>query len=358
MVLQPRRESQAMKFVPFSSRLATLLIGLGVCAPVFAGSFSFADMLKEPATITHPSGYTGEGGKVTVSVCIDPKSESQTEMAIAIQNSIDHWNRLEPNHGNSEMSPESGVPSDRVDAESVLMHEMGHCIGIAHPNLASESELKGEDRRFARALTGSDGDYSLDAGSDGVIANANDQRGDDVNLHWFRKSNNDPFSIAEVVDASTYSVDLADLPAGDAYPTVAGAQVSSSRSLSRTEAVMHQGIYYGEKRTGLGHDDVAMVRLAMAGTDRVQDTESSYELELVYEGVGSDCDITVEMGGHAFAQCSVGGSSIDSNHWRVSDATIKMASTSYIDWHFNDTLNNDKPEEDDGDRIFGSSFAK
>lgn len=346
-----------MKSAPFSSKLVTLLLGLGVCAPVFAGSFSFADLLAEPATITHPSGYTGEGGKVTVSVCIDPESESQTEMAIAIQNSIDHWNRLEPNHGNSEMSPESGVPSDQVDAESVLMHEMGHCIGIAHPNLASESGLKGEDRRFARALPGGPDDtYTLDAGSDSVIANANDERGGDVNLHWFRKSNNDPFSIAEVVDASTYSVDVADLPAGDAFPTVAGAQVSSSRSLSRTEAVMHQGIYYGEKRTGLGHDDVAMVRLAMAGTDRVQDTESSYELELVYEGVGSGCDITVKMGGRAFAQCSVGGSSIDSNHWRVSNATIKMASTSYIDWHFNKTLNNDEPEDDDG-RIFTSSFA-
>lgn len=346
-----------MRSISFNFKLVTLLLGLGVCAPALAGSFSFADLLKEPATITHPSGYTGEGGKVTVSVCIDPESESQSEMAIAIQNSIDHWNRLEPNHGNSEMSPESGVPSDRVDAESVLLHELGHCIGIAHPNLASESGLDGEQRRFARALPGADEDYSLDAGSDDVIATANDQRGDDVNLHWFRKSNNDPFSIADVVDASTYSVDVADLPPGDEYPNVAGAQVSSSRSLSRTEAVMHQGIYYGEKRTGLGHDDVAMVRLAMAGTDRVQDTESSYEMELVYEGVGSDCDITVKMGGHAFAQCSVGGSSIDSNHWRVSDATIKMASTSNINWHFNQALNSEEPEEDDDDRIFGSSFA-
>lgn len=337
-------------------KLILLLMTMGLCAPVFAGSFSFADLLQEPATITHPSGYIGEGGKLTVSVCIDPDSESKAELETAIQNSIQHWNQLEPHQGNSQMSPESGVPADRVDAESVLLHEMGHCIGLAHPNLASESGLTGDKRRFARAIPGGpdsepDKGYSLNAGSDGVIATSNDERGDDVNLHWFRKSNNDPFSIADVVDASTYSVDPADLPQGHAYPAVAGAQVSTSRKLARTEAVMHQGIYYGEKRTGLGHDDVAMVRLAMAGTDRVQGTESSYALEMSYEGVGSDCDITIRMGGRSFAQCSVSGSSIAPNHWQVTGATIEMASTSHINWHFSETAN-----EEEG-RIFGSSFS-
>lgn len=342
----------------FNRKLMMLLLMSGLCAPVLAGSFSFADLLQEPATITHPSGYMGEGGKVTVSVCIDPDSESKAEMAIDIQNSIQHWNRLEPSHGNSKLSPESGVPADHVDAESVLLHEMGHCIGLAHPNLASESGLSGDKRRFARAIPGSgpDNGYTLNAGSDGVIATAKDERGDDVNLQWFRKSNNDPFSIADVVDASTYSVDVADLPASHAYPAVAGKQVASSLGLTRTEAVMHQGIYYGERRTGLGHDDVAMARLAMAGTDRVQDTDNSYELEMSYEGVGNDCDITVRMGGHSFAQCSVSGSSIAPNHWRVSEAMIKMASTSHINWHFNDTVEKDEPGDDEEGRIFGSSF--
>jgi hypothetical protein len=345
--------------IAFNRKLVLLLLMSGIYTPVFAGAFSFADLLKEPATITHSSGYNGQGGKTTVSVCIASDSESKAEMAIAIQNSINHWNRLEPMHGNSEMSPQSGVPSDRVDAESVLLHEIGHCIGLAHPNLASESGLKGEQRRYARALPGGgrDDGYTLDAGSDGVIATANDERGTDVNLHWFRKSDNDPFALGEIVDASTYSVDLNDLPTGHAFPAVAGEQVSSSRNLERTEAVMHQGIYYGEKRVGLGHDDVAMVRLAMAGTDQVQGSESSYEMELVYEGVSDDCDITVKMGGTSFAMCSASGTQVAPNHMKVTKGTIKMASASNINWHFNDTLNNDSSPEDDNDRIFGSGFS-
>lgn len=340
-----------MNLTHIQYKLLALLLALPVSASVFAGAFSFADLLEEPQTVTHPSGYSGSGGKLTVSVCIDPNSESRDELAMAIKNSINHWNQLKPEQGNSKMAPDSGVPSDHVDAESVLMHEMGHCVGLAHPNLASESGLKGDDRRYARALPGGgrDDGYTLNDGGDNVIGTANDQRGTDVNLHWFRKSNNDPFSIDSTVDASTYSVVLADLPGGDSFPSVAGAQVASSRGLPRSEAVMHQGIYYGEKRTALGHDDVAMARLAMSGTDRKQGSASSYELELVYEGVSDDCDITVKMSGNSFAYCSVSGSQVANNHWVVSGARIQMASTSVINWHFS--------EERNDDRLFRSTFG-
>ena len=331
---------------------ALLIPGLILVSPVaHSGVFAFAELLGEPATITHPSGYTGEAGLLEVTVCIDPASESKSQLEVAILNSIRLWNQLEPELGNSKLAPESGVPSNKVDAESVLVHELGHCMGLGHPNLASESGLSGENRRFAKALPGSgpNNGFTLDSGADGIIATQSDARGDDVNLHWFRKSNNDPFTIASTVDGTTYSNDLSDLPAGHDFATVAGAQVSQIRGLERSEAVMHQGIHYGEKRCGLGHDDVAMMRLGMAGTDRTAGTETDYGVKLVFVGESSSCDIQVKMGGSAFAYCSISGGQVAPNHWAVSGAQIRMGSSSVFNWHFND--------EREGDSMFNDSFS-
>ena len=329
-----------------------LIPGLMFFSPAaHSGVFAFAELLGEPATITHPSGYTGEAGLLEVTVCIDPSSESKSELKVAIHNSIRLWNGLEPEAGNARLAPESGVPSSKVDAESVLLHELGHCLGLGHPNLASESGLSGEDRRFAKALPGggSNNGYTLGSGADGVIATHTDQRGDDTNLHWFRKSNNDPFTIATTVDGTTYSNDLADLPSGHQFATVAGAQVAQNRGLERSEAVMHQGIHYGEKRCALGHDDAAMIRLGMAGIDRTAGTDTDYDLKLVFVGESSDCDINVKMGGNTFAYCSISGGAIAPNHWVINAAQIRMASSSLINWHFN--------EEREGDSMFRDSFS-
>ncbi len=331
---------------------ALLLPGLVLFSPVaHSGVFAFAEVLQNPETITHPSGYTGAEDLLEVTVCIDPASESKSELEVAIHNSIQLWNGLEPETGNAVFAPDSGVPSNKVDAESVLLHELGHCLGLGHPNLASESGLHGDGRRFAKTLAGGgpDNGYTLDRGADGVIATQTDARGNDVNLHWFRKSNNDPFSIASTVDATTYSNDLADLPAGHQFATVAGAQVAQSRGLERTEAVMHQGIHYGEKRCALGHDDVAMIRLGMAGTDRTAGTDTDYEVKLVFVGEQSDCDINVKVGGNTFAYCSISGGQIAPNHWAISAAQIRLASNSLINWHFN--------EERAGDSMFRDTFA-
>lgn len=342
------------------SIFALLLAGLLLLSPAgHSGVFVFAELLGEPATITHPSGYTGQAGMLEVTVCIDPDSENKSELEVAIHNSIRLWNRLEPEIGNSRLAPDSGVPSNKVDAESVLLHELGHCLGLGHPNLASESGLSGDDRRFAKALkgTGPNNGYTLNPGADGVVGTQADNRGDDVNLHWFRKSNNDPFTIASTVDATTYSNNLADLPSGHRFATVAGAQVAHSRGLERSEAVMHQGIYYGEQRCGLGHDDVAMMRLGMAGTDRTAGTDTDYDLKLVYVGERSNCDINVKMGGSSFAYCSVSGGQIAPNHWVISAGQIRMASSSLINWHFNEQRVGDSDGEGDGDRLFRDTFS-
>jgi len=349
---QPNPVTMNRSVFPALPFFAMLIPGLVLVSPAAqSGVFAFAELLGEPATITHPSGYTGAAGLLEVTVCIDPSSESKSELEVAIHNSIRLWNGLEPEIGNATLAPESGVPSNKVDAESVLLHELGHCLGLGHPNLASESGLSGDNRRFAKSLSGNgpDNGYTLDRGADGIIATAADSRGNDINLHWFRKSNNDPFTIATTVDATTYSNDLADLPSGHQFATVAGAQVSQSQGLERSEAVMHQGIHYGEKRCGLGHDDAAMIRLGMAGTDRTAGTDTDYELKLVFVGESSDCDINVKMGGSSFAYCSISGGMIAPNHWAINAAQIRMASSSLINWHFND--------EREGDSMFRDSFS-
>jgi len=347
----PQEYSRIRNRLPGILAFVAVPMLVAFASPVKSGTFVFAENLGQPDTITHPTGYTGSENELEVSVCVHPDSESRSELAIAIRNSLYRWNQLDPQTENTKLAPESGVPSNRIDAESVVLHEIGHCIGLAHPNLASESGLSGNKRRFAKALPGSgpDNGYTLDAGGDQIIATEEDYRGDDTNLNWFRTSNNNPFTIDSIVDGTTYSNNVADLPPGHDFPKVAGAQVSQKMGIGRTEAVMHQGILFGEKRSGLGHDDVATLKLAMSGIDRTHGTHTSYDLTLVYGGESSDCDITVKMGGPSLAYCSISGAPIAADHWAITNAHVQIGSASNINWHFTEQLL--------GDSLFSSRFS-
>ncbi len=102
--------------------------------------------------------------------------------------------------------------------------------------------------------------------ADGISGSSDDIRDDDDNLHWFRKSNNNPFTIAATVDASTYSRNLGDLPGGHSFAANADRTVGTLLgAVANTEAVMQQGTYIDEAQRTLGHDDVATLRYAMSG---------------------------------------------------------------------------------------------
>jgi hypothetical protein len=308
-----------------------------LAAPAGAGVFIFAESQTNPNLIAHPTGYIGSGGTLTVSVCIATDSESIADMEIPVQNVISVWNALDPVLGNITLN-DSQLASNEIDYESVLLHEVGHCIGLAHPNLASESGLSGNNARYAKALTGPNGSYDLNAGSDGVIATRDDLRGDDINLGWFRIGVNDPFIFESVIDASTYSSDLADLPGGHEFVEIAGLQVAQLRGLPNDEAVMHQGSRFQETQRQLARDDATMIRLGMSGLDRSEGSGDDYTLVLQYGGVADDCDITIRTEGSGFGVCQVGGAFINSNHIRITSGTITMGSASVYNWFFNPDL--------------------
>lgn len=310
------------------------LAALGCTTSAFAGAFLFSSGAN-PNRIAHPSNYTGTGGVVNVSVCIATSSESIADMTTSVENAIFTWNQLQPTSGNLLQGGNNDIPSGQVDFESTLGHEIGHCIGLAHVNLATESGLGGADRNYTKTSEGPNGNFDLGIGADGIRGSADDIRGDDINLHWFEKNVNNPFTVAATVDGSTYSRLLGDLPAGDTFVVNADRTVSTLFGAPNTEAVMQQGQGTDEDQRQLGHDDVATIRLGMSGVDETQGTADDYAANLVFGGVSDNCDITVQVTGSSFAFCSVGGATIATDHLRVNGATAQFGSAANFNWFFN-----------------------
>lgn len=329
---------------------------------VQAGGFSFAWSQENPRLIVHPIGYTGGTNEhLSIKVCIhsDVSAQQASEMEIPIKNAIAHWNALDPELENTVLSSPN-VPSGKIDFESVFMHELGHCMGLAHPNLATESGLSNaNDQRYAKALPGTNGSYNLDAGGDGVIGTSDDQRCDDENTNWFPVSSNDPFAtLGTVIDDSTYSVEAGDpdtcnengdLPVGHSFVEIAGLQVAQHYGLGSAEAVMHQGTRTQEAQRNINFDDAAMIRLAMSGADREQDTPDDYTYEIEFteqQGThGENCDITVNMTGSSFGLCR-SSAFVDypvTDHFVLAvnpdpeDPRPRIEFDPGIDWHFNST---------------------
>lgn len=302
---------------------------------VWAGAFIFAGESNGVDLILHPTGYTGNGGVLNVGVCIDPTSQNAQDLVIPIKNNISVWNELQPVANNLQ----PGV-SGKLDAESVLLHEMGHCIGLAHVNAASESGLGEND--YTKATRGANGVWDVALGPDGKPGTWDDIRGDDVNLHWFNPAN-DPFQlpIQTPVDTSLYKRDIAFLPPGDSFAQNAGRDVAPTMGYPTSEAVMQQGTYSNETQRDLVSDDAATIMLAASGKDEQAGTPDDYQIVLTYEGItsGPDCDITVIMENMSgLAYCGVSGGSFSSNHWRISSASIHLgAGYSYV---FNTELRN------------------
>ena len=288
---------------------------------VLAGAFIFAGEGNGVDVILHPTGYTGTGGDLNIGVCIDPNSLNAQALVIPVKNNISVWNDLQPIASNVQLGVVNGI-----DAESVLLHEMGHCIGLAHVNAASESGLS--QNNYTKATDGANNVLDVNAGPDGVVGSHDDIRGDDVNLHWFNPAN-DPFQlpIHTPVDTSQYKRDTGSLPAGDSFAQNASRAVASAMGYPSSEAVMQQGTYSSETQRELSSDGASTVMLAASGVDETAGTSDDYQIVLTYEGIttGSNCDITVimeQMSGLAY--CSVGGSWIGNDHLRITSASIHL----------------------------------
>lgn len=318
-------------FLVFLLALPTDL--LQAFAYIFSGESNGIDV------VTHPIGYTGTGGPLIVSVGIDPGSANAASMVISTENVIRTFNNLVSTTGNLQFGGATNIPSGEVDFESTLLHELGHSLGLAHVNAATESGLSEPDRNYTKATDGADNTFNLGIGVDLTRGSQDDVRGDDVCLHYFRTSNNNPFTISGTVDNTTYSRGVANLPTGDLFATNADRSVSGLFGEGSTEAVMQQGAQYNEAQRTLTADDVAGIRYAAAGLDEIAGTADDYTLVLTYAGLDATADIVIDFDDSqtGFAVSQSGGSFVNGTHVRITTNSI-FFNTGYS-WFFNPVSN-------------------
>jgi hypothetical protein len=323
------------------------LAGLLISSSSNAGAYIFAGEANGIDVVTHPTGYTGSGGTLTVRVCIDPTSTNAASMELPVQNNINIYNRLQPTTGNLQLGGSNNIASNQVDFESVALHELGHCIGMAHVNAASESGLTGNNQNYTKATDGANNVFNINSGSDGIIGSSDDNRGDDVNLHWFRISNNNPFTIAATVDSSTYARDTGSLPGGHSFAANADRTVATALGAAGTESVMQQLTFFDEAQRLLTHDDVATLLYAASGLDENASTGDDYTIELEYGGLTtSNCDVVMDFDNNqtGFAVCGTGGAYIgnpNNQHVRITSANIYF--NTGFNWFYNTISNNQPP---------------
>lgn len=298
-------------------------------------AFTYIDSETMASRIVHVSGYNGVGGHYALSVGIAPTSVHASAMVTPTLNALTVWNQLAPTVNNVTLNALSG---SQLDYESVLLHELGHALGLDHPNQADRDN---SNARYAASTKGSDALFTYSAGADGKAGSSDDLRSDDVSLNWFQKGVNDPWTLATTIDTTTYSQSASDLPSGQTYAAIATRENDASVSSSgyRSETAMVQGVWYNEIQRTLGADDVAGIRFAMSGKDGLQGTSDDYTFSLVYAGLTTSADITLDFGSSTgVAGTTVGVQKLigSANHYAATDSSI-VFSTSYS-WYFNSVL--------------------
>jgi hypothetical protein len=318
------------------SLLVATLAAIVAPGIVHAGAFIFSGS-SNPNVIAHPTGYTGTGNALSVSVCIDPASANAASMVVPVQNIVDTWNARLVASPNLLFGASNNIGASQYDFESVALHELGHCIGLAHPNLSSESGLSGNDQNYTKATSGADVTYDLGIGADGIRGSGDDARNDDENLHWFRRSDNNPFNASSTADTTTYARAVASLPAGHTFAANADRTVGAALGFANTESVMQQGTFNDEDQRRLAADDAATLLLGMSGLDMTAGSGDDYTLTLTYGGLSSACNVVLGFDDTrtSFATCYTSGSYINSNHIRITAANVYFASG--IAWFFNPT---------------------
>lgn len=294
--------------------------------PVFAGGvFIGSAIFHDSSIVSHsPSYLEGASSNVlTVTVCRDTSFPERPFL-----NALSTWNCLTPFIPNIDAS--GGVPpqnENEWDVESVLLHEIGHCLGFGHTSIDGQTS-----HFFTNSRAGSNGGFDLDFGSDLVWGSRDDNRVDDKNLHWFRIDSNNPFLAAGTIDSRTYSISIGDLPDGHLFSESLTRELSDLRGFPITSAVMRTRHGKEEEGRRLSPSEFAIYRLGGSGIDFEEGTQDDYVVSLEYAphlGIDSpECDFIVEYAdlNGAIAQCGNGSGQmlmaedlvqISGNHYRM-----------------------------------------
>ncbi|MFQ5699206.1 MAG: matrixin family metalloprotease [Myxococcota bacterium] len=328
--------------------LLALLAWGGLPGSARAFAFTFADETFGVDVIQHPQGYTGTQSLLTITVGIDPSSAHAAAMRIPVHNAVVTLNALTPTVGNLDFT--SNVPPNAVDFESVVLHELGHALGLNHPNLASESGVSQPAQDSTRTTDGANNVFDINFWTDGIPGSRDDLRLDDVNLHWFHIVDNNPFAIVQPIDRTTYCRGCA-LPAGDNAAANASRDVGALLGFPNTEAVLQQGTFTGEAQRTLAPDDVAGLRYAMTGLDETAGTADDYQIQLVFAGLDAASDIVIRFddASTSFAATSFSSAPISGTHRRVVAPVISF--NGQFQWLFNNVMVCGPGEDSDGDGI-------
>jgi hypothetical protein len=323
--------------------LSLLMLPLAVLIPAraYCGAFVFAEPGFEDE-VTHARVYTGTGGALAtpLTVCLDtslnPALVAQAEASVI--KVVNTFNRLRSIPSNTlAFSANTDIPTGQIDFESTLLHEMGHCQGLAHPNHATESGLADPAANGTKSIVGTDAIFNQAAGIDALHGSADDMRGDDVNLHWYLRNLNNPGLMPALFDTTTLARPLTALPVGHLFAANADRNVMNALGFANTEASMQQGAFFNEAQRHLQRDDEVTLRLARAGLDRIQGTADDYSYQLQYIGQlnnpsSAACNLRIRFDATGFAACGVNWVALSPNNVRVDIAQLGFNSATA--WYF------------------------
>lgn len=328
-------------------RLSQMAASVLLAAPLAAhgGAFIFADA-NNLDRVAHPQIYAGTGGeRPDLTICIDTSVNAAlaAQAEGSVMKAVETFNRLRSIPRNTFASnANTDIPSGQVDFESTLLHEMGHCQGLAHPNHASESGLPGTSANGTKSVIGPNGVFDQGAGADTLHGSSDDVRADDLNLHWYIRNQNNPGVLPAVADSTTLIRALTALPGGHTFAANADRDVMNALGFASTEAALQQGTFSNESQRHLQHDDVTTLRLARAGLDRSAGNADDYSYRLRYVGQlnnpgNADCNLRVRLDTTSFAVCAISGSTLAGANIRIASANLGFSSSA--NWYFSPAAN-------------------